>query len=179
MVKTYNDGGRFLLVVEPVDDEALVLIKKIKAVCGIDAEEKPLEGLMPPVIPNIKSDATANTNNEKTTVANTTVPNAAGSKDHVGAGYKAYLEAVMKIKKREISGDERAETLEKVNRFAESMKTRVPTGATLRFCIENLSDMFSERIENKVLDEMKISKEQLLLGDENLLAEAYKIAVTA
>ena len=157
-VKTYNDGGRFLLVIEPVGDEELKLIKEIKKICGLENEEtKNLEGIVPPSIPTTKA--------PETTLK-------------VGEGYKAYLDTMIKLKKKELTGDARKDAIDAVKKTAEVLKTKIPKGDNLKFCVENMSDMFSERIENAVLTEMGISKKQLIMSDEEVMTKAYKLAVT-
>lgn len=160
MVKQFKDGERFILTIEPTDEKEKELIKAVSKLCGFEGETpRTFENVLPPPIPTVKEEPKKE------------------ESDGVGAGYKAYLETVRKLRNKELTGDARKEALEKVKKTAEALKTRIPKGANLRFCIENMSEIFSERIENTVLDEMHISKEQLVLGDGNLMTEAYKKAI--
>lgn len=160
-IKTFNDGGRFLLVIEPVGDEELKIIKEIKKICGLENEEpKTIENVLPPSIPKAET-APATPVNSK-----------------VGPGYQKYLETILKLKRKELTGEEKEKAKESVKKMAEILKTKIPKGENLRFCIENMSDMFSERIETAVLEKMHISRDQLILADEKIMTEAYKLAVT-
>lgn len=160
MIKQFKDGERFILTIEPTDEKEKELIKAVSKLCGLEGETpRTFENVLPPPIPTTKEE-----------------PKKAED-DGVGAGYKAYLETIRKLRNRELTGIEKDTALDKVRKTAEALKTRIPKGANLRFCIENMSEIFSERIENAVLDEMHISKEQLVLGDGDLMTEAYKKAI--
>lgn len=166
MIKHFRDGGRWILTIEPVGDQEQELIKQILQICGLeDKEPKSLQNVLPPTIP------TAATVTEESKPDDKAV-------ESVGKGYQKYLETVRKIKNKELAGEEKATAVEQIKKTVEVMKTKVPKGANLRFCIENMADMFSQRIENTVLDQMHISKEQLMLGDEKLMTDAYKIVVS-
>lgn len=184
-VKCYNDNGRFLLIIEPVDEEAEKLIREIKKVCGIEKDSvSSIKGLMPaPITPgeSKKEEPKPETKVEEKSVAEepkkenkTENPS---TNEGVGAGYIAYYTTMKKIRGNELSGEEKATAVANVKAFAERLKGIVPSGANLRFVIENLSEMFSQRIEDSVLEKMGISKSQLLLGNEDLYKEAYKNAI--
>ncbi len=185
-VKCYNDNGRFLLIIEPVDDEAEKLIKEIKKVCGIERDSvSSIKGLMPaPISSDKEKSSSLNSKDAKTIKTDEPAEHKAekdsqkpSSNDGVGAGYKAYYETMKKLRNNELSGEEKKVAVTNVKAFAERLKEIVPSGANLQFVVENLSEMFSKRIEDAVLDKMGISKAQLLLGDDNLYKEAYRNAI--
>lgn len=163
MIKTYDDHGRFLLVIEPVDEEAQVLIKKIKKLCGLEGSEvKELKGLedIPPIPVPVKPEYTPVKDSE------------------ISAGLKAYVDACKRVREGKVSAEERADTIAKIKRFAENLKAKVPTGKNLHFIIENMADVFSINIAGKVLNEMRMTSDELVRADEDTIVKAYKIAIS-
>ena len=176
MIKTYDDHGRFLLVIEPVDDEAKKLIKKIKELCGLEgAEVKELKGLRDiPAIPEVKPvEAPAPAVPETPTVSDFTPV----SINEVSAGLKAYVEACDKIRSGQLSAEEKTDVVAKVKRFADGLKAKTPKGKNLHFIIENMSKVFSQRIQDSVLSEMKLTYDELVRADEDTIIKAYGFAV--
>lgn len=176
-IKTFNDGGRFLLVIEPVGEEEMVLIKKIKEVCGIEnVEEKTLANLLPPTIPQVKIKDTSAQETSVQEVAQTSVQPV--QKDEtVSPGYIMFHELTMKIKRKELQGPERDKALDTLKKLAVHMKANIPEGETLHYVIKNFTEMFSERKELEVLEKLHISKEQLLSADSDIKKKAYMLAV--
>jgi hypothetical protein len=181
MVKTIDDHGRFLIVIEPVDDEARELIKKIKELCGLEGTEvKELKGLADiPPIPVAEKTEPTNKAAERTEQApeqetNTFVP----VKDtEICEGLKAYVDACNSIREKKVSPDEKDEVIAKIKRFAENLKKTVPSGKNLHYIIENMSKVFSPRVQENVLNELNLTYDQLVRATDEVIKKAYQIAV--
>lgn len=162
MIKTFDDHGRFILVIEPVDDEAKLLIKKIKQICGIEnQEDKSFKGLAD--IPHVPSP-------EKPAFKPV-------SEDEISPGLKAYVDACAKIRKGDVTPEEKDELLKKIKSFADNLKKTVPTSKNLHYIVENMEKVFSQKIKDRVLSEIGLSYEDLVKSDDSVLTEAYKKAV--
>ncbi len=154
-IRVTEDNYKFYLSIEKSSQENRDLITKITNM--VDEPVSKLDGL----IPELPTSEPA--------------PDIVPSK-----GYVAYVEAVEKYKRGELSGDEKKSTLEKIKKMAEILKKGRPkSDDDLKYCIYNMSKVFSERIEKEVLTGLGMSSEELRKADVATLERAYNMAIGA
>lgn len=154
-VKVSEDDFAFYLKIEK-RQETRELIDRIMTefLNGITAEK--LDGLMPG-LPIVEPQ-----------------PEYTPSKAYVG-----YVEALGKYKRGELEGEEKANTLAKIKKMAEIMKKGRPQkDDDLKYCVFNMSEVFSQRIQDAVLAQMGMSLDDLKKADIPTLEKAYNLAIT-